>query len=65
MRFEKRSPISDLIRTIPHIAFEIEDLDATIAGREMIGEITTPSPGIRVSMIVENGAPIELLEFRQ
>jgi hypothetical protein len=29
----------------------------------MIGEITIPSPGIRVAMIVENGAPIELLEF--
>jgi hypothetical protein len=63
MRFEKDSPISKLIQTIPHIAFEVEDLDAAIDGKEMIGEITPPSPGIRIAMIVENGAPIELLEI--
>ena len=63
MRFEEDSPISDLIRTIPHIAFEVEDLDQAVQGRQMIGEITSPSSGIRVAMIVENGAPIELMEF--
>lgn len=27
MRFEKDSPIDILIQTVPHIAFEVEDLD--------------------------------------
>jgi hypothetical protein len=63
MRFEEDSPISDLVQTIPHIAFEVENLDDAVEGKDMIGEITIPSPGIRVAMIVENGAPIELLEF--
>ena len=63
MRFEEDSPISDLIQTIPHIAFEVDDLDDAVDGKDMIGEITFPSPGIRVAMIVENDAPIELLEF--
>jgi hypothetical protein len=63
MRFEEDSSISKLIQTIPHLAFEVDDLDQAVEGKEMLGEITTPSPGIRVVMIVENDAPIELLEF--
>ena len=65
MRFEEDSPISDLIQTIPHIAFEVDHLDAALEGKDMIGEITTPTLGIRVAMIVENGAPIELIEFTE
>jgi hypothetical protein len=63
MRFEKGSPISELIQSVPHIAFEVDNLDEAIQGKKIIGKITTPSPGIRVAMIVENGAPVELLEF--
>ena len=65
MRFENDSPISELIQSIPHIAFEVDDLDQAVEGKELLGEITTPSPGIRVAMIVENDAPIELLEFNK
>jgi hypothetical protein len=63
MRFENDSPIPELIQTIPHIAFQVDDLNKAVKGRQMIGEITSPSPGIRVAMIVEDGAPIELMEF--
>jgi len=63
MRFEDDSPISELVRTVPHIAFEVENLEKAIEGRELIGEISVSSPGIKVAMIVENGAPIELMEF--
>ena len=63
MRFEDNSPIPKLIQAIPHIAFEVDNLDQAVAGKEMLGEITAPSPGIRVAMIIENDAPIELLEF--
>ncbi len=63
MRFEPDSPISILIQTVPHIAFEVDDLDSAIIGKELIDKITSPSKGIRVAMIIDNGAPIELLEF--
>ena len=65
MRFEPGSPISGLVRTVPHIAFEVDDLDAEIVGRELLGEVSEPSEGVRVAMIVESGAPVELLEFRK
>lgn len=63
MRFEEDSPISDLIKTIPHIAFEVDDLNAAIEGKELIGEISNPSKGVKTAMIIENGAPVEFLEF--
>jgi hypothetical protein len=63
MRFEKGSTVSEIVRKIPHIAFKVDDLDSALKGRQMIGEINSPSIGVRVAMIIENGAPVELLEF--
>jgi hypothetical protein len=63
MRFEPDCPVSDLIRTVPHIAFEVDDLDAELEGKTLLGPVSSPSEGIRVAMIVDNGAPVELLQF--
>jgi len=63
MRFEQGSPVSELVRTIPHIAFEVDNLEAALEGKELIGQISSPSDGVRVAMIIDNGAPVELLEF--
>lgn len=67
MRFEKDSPINKLIQTVPHIAFEVGDLDYELANHDLnvITEPNSSSDGIRVAMIEHNGAPIELIEFRK
>jgi len=65
MRFESDCPISELVRTVPHIAFEVDDLDAAIEGKTLLGEISSPSKGVRVAMIVDDGVPVELLEFQK
>jgi hypothetical protein len=67
MRYEADSPIHSLIQTVPHLAFEVEDLDYELAYRNF-NVITEPNPlseGIRVAMIEHNGAPIELIEFEK
>ncbi len=65
MRFEEDSPIDKLIQTVPHIAFEVENLDLELKSRDLkvITEPNPPADGIRVAMIEHNGAPIELIEF--
>jgi hypothetical protein len=63
MRFDPDCGIAELIRTVPHVAFEVDDLEKAIKGQTLIGEISSPSEGLRVAMIVDNGAPIELMEF--
>jgi hypothetical protein len=65
MRFEDDCPISEIIKTIPHIAFEVDDLDKELNENdfEIIGKPGSPSEGVRTVMIRHNGAPIELIEF--
>ena len=63
MRFEEDAAVPHLVRRVPHVAFEVTDLAAELAGRELLIPPNSPSDGMRVAFIVENGAPIELLEF--
>ncbi|MCP4726468.1 MAG: VOC family protein [bacterium] len=65
MRFEENSPISELIRTVPHIAFEVDDIETALKSVNIEAEISSPSEGVRVAMLIHNGAPIELIEFSQ
>jgi hypothetical protein len=63
MRFEDDSPLPALVKTIPHVAFEVDDLEAAIAGKEVLILPNSPSESVRVAFIVDNGAPVEFLEF--
>jgi len=63
MRFAPDCPLPELVKRVPHIAFEVDDLEAAVAGQEILIEPNRPSPGVRVAFIVSNGAPVEFLEF--
>lgn len=65
MRWEKDSPVHELIRTVPHVAFEVDDLEAALAGQRVIHPPGSPSEGVRSAMIVHDGAPVELIWFRK
>ena len=65
MRFEPDSPVHALIKSVPHIAFEVDDLQAALEGKEILTAPNSPSEGVRVAMILDSGAPVELLEFRR
>lgn len=63
IRFEPGSPLPDLVKTLPHVAFQVDDLSAEIAGKEILIQPNSPSPGVTVAFILDNGAPIEFLQF--
>jgi hypothetical protein len=65
MRFENDSQVHELIRKVPHIAFEVDDLDLELSRHDfnVITKPNSPGQGIRVAMIEHNGAPVELIEF--
>lgn len=65
MRFDEDAPYPEIIQTLPHVAFEVDDLDAALIGREILVAPNSPSEGARVAMILDHGAPIELIEFRR
>lgn len=63
MHYEADCSLPEPVKTLPHLAFEVEDLDAELAGREILIAPNAPSPGVRVAFILHEGMPIELLEF--
>lgn len=65
MRFEKDSPVHELVQKVPHIAFEVDDLDEEIRKHNLhvITPSNPPSEGVRVAMIEHNGTVVELIEF--
>jgi hypothetical protein len=63
MRFEDDAPGPELVRRVPHVAFVVDDLEAALAGRDVLIAPKEISPGVRVAFVVDNGAPIEFLQF--
>jgi hypothetical protein len=63
LRFETDSPVTGPLRDMPHVAYRVDDMDAAIAGKEMILEPFTPMPRLSVAFVKEDGAVIEFMKF--
>ena len=63
MKFDPDCPLPELVKTVPHVAFVVDDLEAALAGKEVLIKPNSPTEGVTVAFIVDNGAPIEFLQF--
>ncbi|QSH40691.1 hypothetical protein P0136_11955 [Lentisphaerota bacterium ZTH] len=63
MRYGKKCRLPKIVKEVSHIAFEVEDIEEAIRGKEVIIKPNSPVDGLLVAFIVENGAPIEFLQF--
>lgn len=63
LRFMPGSPMPEVIQTMPHVAFTVDDLDAAIAGQEVIVPPTAIDETLRIAFIVSDGVPIELMQY--
>ncbi len=63
MRFDADAPYPEIIKTVPHVAFEVDDLATALEGKDILTPPNSPSEGVTVAMIVDNGAPVELITF--
>ena len=61
-RFEPGSVLHPLIRTVPHVAFKVSDLDRAVEGRKLLLGPYEPIPNFRVAIIEDGGHPIELIQ---
>lgn len=61
-RFPEGHGLPELVTKVPHIAFQVSDLDAEIKGCKILFGPYSPLKGYRVAMIEEQGVPIELVE---
>jgi hypothetical protein len=62
-RFWEGAPYPDLVKTVPHVAFEVDNLEAALEGQKVIIQPNSPSEGLIVAFIEVNGAPIELMQY--
>ena len=65
MRYEEGCPVPELVRTVPHVAFEVDDLDEALRGLKVLIAPNSPAPGVLVAMVEEQGAPVELMQFTE
>lgn len=62
-RFDDDCEFHEIVKTIPHIAFKVDDLEAEIRGKNIVFGPYFPIEGFRVAMIItDEGFPIEFIE---
>ena len=64
-RYWDNAPYPELVKRVPHVAFEVDDLNAALQGQTILIEPNSPSEGLMVAFIEVNGAPVELMEYEQ
>jgi len=62
-RYWKDAPYPGLVKTIPHVAFEVDNLEEELKNQKVIIQPNSPSVGVKVAFIEINGAPVELMEY--
>lgn len=63
LRFEPDSPVTGPVRDRPHIAFEVDDLEAAIAAEHVLLGPFRPMEGLRVAFILKDEAVFEFMQF--
>ncbi len=63
LRFEEGSPLPEVLKTTAHVAYAVEDLDTALEGQSILMEPFEPMEGVRVAFILEDEAPVELMQF--
>jgi len=61
-RFDETSPLPPLLRTVPHPAFKVADLERAIVGGKLLLGPYEPIPRYRVAIVEDGGIPIELVQ---
>jgi hypothetical protein len=63
MRYQADCALPEVVKRVPHVAFEVDDLQQAIAGHEILIQPNSPSEGVIVAFVLCDGAPVEFLQF--
>ncbi len=61
-RFEKDSPLHPIIKENPHVAFQVDNLEKALHGKEILLGPYEPIERYKVAIINDAGMPVELIE---
>ena len=62
-RYWEDCTLPELVKTVAHVAFVVDDLEKEIEGKNVIIKPNSPSEGLMVAFVEINGAPVELMEY--
>jgi len=62
-RYWEGAPYPELVKSVPHVAFEVDDLEDALQGHQILINPNCPSPGVRIAFIQVRGAPVELMQI--
>lgn len=63
-KYWEGSPYPELVKTVPHVAFVVNNIEKELIGKNVIIKPDSPSEGLVVAFIEVNGAPVELMEYQ-
>ncbi len=64
LRFEPDSPVTGPLRTEPHVAYRVDDVQAAIEGREVLAEPFDVGNGfLTVAFAIVDGAVVEFMQY--
>jgi hypothetical protein len=64
LRFEPDSPVTGLLRTEPHVAYRVDDVEAAVRGHDVLFEPFDVGNGFaRVAFVNVGGAVIEFMQY--
>ena len=64
LKFDPDSPMPELIKTTPHIAFMVDSVDQAIEGKDIVCQPFDANPTLRVAFFRDGDALIEVMESK-
>ena len=66
VKFSPDSPLADTpVAKVPHVSWQVDDLDASLEGKDVVVAPIEAAPGIRIAYFWMDGALVEHLEIKQ
>ncbi len=65
VKFDLDSPMPEMIRMLPHVAYLADNMEEAFEGKEILFDTFSPGEGVRVAFIMHNGSPVEFMELSQ
>lgn len=65
IKFDADSPMPEMMRTLSHVAYLVDNIEEALIGREVLVETFSPGDGVRVAFIAHNGSPVEFMEISE
>jgi hypothetical protein len=64
LRFEPDSPVTGLLRTEPHVAYRVDDVERAVEGHQVLAEPFDVGDGfVSVAFVDVDGAVIEFMQY--